>query len=83
LSLEKLIGRSLRNNRVNLGIYNFCQEAMEQLGLDLTEIEELERDAGLGNGDLGRLATCTLDSMATVQLPAFGYRIRYKYGILR
>ena len=56
---------------------------MEQLGLDLTEIEELERDAGLGNGDLGRLATCTLDSMATVQLPAFGYRIRYKYGILR
>ena len=83
LSLEYLIGRSLRNNLVNMGIYDVCQDAMEQLGMDLREIEECERDAGLGNGGLGRLAACFLDSMATLQLPAFGYGIRYEYGIFQ
>ncbi len=81
LSLEYLIGRSLRNNLVNLGIYEVCREAMEQVGYDLEELEELEHDAGLGNGGLGRLAACFLDSMATLQLPAQGYGIRYEYGI--
>ncbi len=83
LSLEYLIGRSLRNNLVNMGIYDVCQDVMEQLGMDLKEIEECERDAGLGNGGLGRLAACFLDSMATLQLPAFGYGIRYEYGIFQ
>ena len=83
LSLEYLIGRSLRNNLVNMGIYDVCQDVMEQLGIDLKEIEECERDAGLGNGGLGRLAACFLDSMATLQLPAFGYGIRYEYGIFQ
>ena len=76
LSLEYLIGRSLRNNLVNLEIYDVCQQVMERLGVNLIEIEECERDAGLGNGGLGRLAACFLDSMATLQLPAFGYGIR-------
>ena len=80
LSLEYLIGRSLRNNLVNLEIYDVCQQVMERLGVNLIEIEECERDAGLGNGGLGRLAACFLDSMATLQLPAFGYGIRYEYG---
>ena len=83
LSLEYLIGRSLRNNLVNLGIYESCAEVMRRLGFELEEIEELERDAGLGNGGLGRLASCFLDSMATLQLPAYGYGIRYEYGIFR
>ncbi len=81
LSLEYLIGRSMRNNLVNLGIYEVCREAMAQIGYDLEELEELEHDAGLGNGGLGRLAACFLDSMATLQLPAQGYGIRYEYGI--
>ena len=81
LSLEYLVGRSLRNNLVNLGIYEVCQDAMAQIGYDLEELEELEHDAGLGNGGLGRLAACFLDSMATLQLPAQGYGIRYEYGI--
>ena len=83
LSLEYLIGRSLRNNLVNLEIYDVCQQVMERLGVNLIEIEECERDAGLGNGGLGRLAACFLDSMATLQLPAFGYGIRYEYGIFQ
>ncbi|HOJ64210.1 MAG TPA: glycogen/starch/alpha-glucan phosphorylase [Spirochaetota bacterium] len=81
LSLEFLMGRSLGNSLVNLEIYDECEVAMKELGLDLNKIREEEVDAGLGNGGLGRLAACFLDSMATLQYPAYGYGIRYEYGI--
>lgn len=81
LSLEYYMGRSLQNTMINLGIQNACDEAMYQLGLDIEELEALEEDAGLGNGGLGRLAACFLDSMATLGLAAYGYGIRYEYGI--
>ncbi|XP_013388571.1 glycogen phosphorylase, muscle form isoform X1 [Lingula anatina] len=81
LSLEFYMGRSLSNTMVNLGIQSACDEAMYQLGLDIEELEEIEEDAGLGNGGLGRLAACFLDSMATLGLAAYGYGIRYDYGI--
>ncbi len=81
LSLEFLMGRSLGNSLVNLEIYDECEIAMKELGLDLNKIREEEVDAGLGNGGLGRLAACFLDSMATLQYPAYGYGIRYDYGI--
>ncbi|MBF0287513.1 MAG: glycogen/starch/alpha-glucan phosphorylase [SAR324 cluster bacterium] len=83
LSLEFLMGRSLRNNLINLGIYDICKEALAEVGYDLEELEEMEVDAGLGNGGLGRLAACFLDSMASLQLPAYGYGIRYEYGIFK
>jgi starch phosphorylase len=66
---------------VNLGIDGECDEAMYQIGLDIEELEEIEDDAGLGNGGLGRLAACFLDSMATLGLAAYGYGLRYEYGI--
>ncbi|XP_060574556.1 glycogen phosphorylase-like [Ruditapes philippinarum] len=75
------MGRTLSNTMVNLGIQSSCDEAMYQLGLDIEELEEIEEDAGLGNGGLGRLAACFLDSMATLGLAAYGYGIRYDYGI--
>uniref|UniRef100_H2Y4R6 Alpha-1,4 glucan phosphorylase n=1 Tax=Ciona savignyi TaxID=51511 RepID=H2Y4R6_CIOSA len=81
LSLEFYMGRALQNTMLNLGIQSSCDEAMYQLGLDIEELEELEEDAGLGNGGLGRLAACFLDSMATLGLAAYGYGIRYEYGI--
>lgn len=81
LSLEFLMGRSLGNSLVNLEIYDECEIAMKELGLDLNKLREEEVDAGLGNGGLGRLAACFLDSMATLQYPAYGYGIRYDYGI--
>merc|ERR1719219_1212137 len=81
LSLEFYMGRSLTNTMINLGIQGACDEAMYQLGLDIEDLEDLEADAGLGNGGLGRLAACFLDSMASLQLPAYGYGIRYEYGI--
>ncbi len=81
LSLEFLIGRSLGNSLINLGIYDRAAEAMEDLELDLEQIRGEENDAGLGNGGLGRLAACYLDSMATLELPAYGYGLRYEYGI--
>ncbi|XP_071962151.1 glycogen phosphorylase, brain form-like isoform X1 [Antedon mediterranea] len=81
LSLEYYIGRTLTNTMVNLGIQSECDEAMYQLGLNIEELEEIEEDAGLGNGGLGRLAACFLDSMATLGLAAYGYGIRYDYGI--
>lgn len=81
MSLEYYMGRALQNTMINLGIEGACDEAMYQMGLDIEELEELEEDAGLGNGGLGRLAACFLDSMATLGLAAYGYGIRYEYGI--
>ncbi|CAH0559977.1 unnamed protein product [Brassicogethes aeneus] len=81
LSLEFYMGRSLQNTMINLGIQSPVDEALYQLGLDIEELEELEEDAGLGNGGLGRLAACFLDSMATLGMAAYGYGIRYEYGI--
>lgn len=81
LSAEFLLGRSLANNMINLGIYEECREVMKELGVDLGEALDQEPDAGLGNGGLGRLAACYLDSMATLALPGMGYGIRYEFGI--
>jgi hypothetical protein len=81
LSLEFLMGRALLNNIVNLGARDAYLSAMRQLGYDLEALQEREWDAGLGNGGLGRLAACFLDSAATLQLPFYGYGIRYEYGI--
>jgi starch phosphorylase len=81
LSAEFLMGPQLGNNLVNLGIYDQVREAMKQLGLDLDELLEQEEEPGLGNGGLGRLAACFLDSLATLQIPSIGYGIRYEFGI--
>ena len=80
-SLEFLIGRLLGNNIYNLGLENETRAALEEMGFDLDELREEEVDAGLGNGGLGRLAACFLDSMATLGIPCHGYGIRYDYGI--
>ncbi|MGQ9896238.1 MAG: glycogen/starch/alpha-glucan phosphorylase [Acidobacteriota bacterium] len=81
LSMEFLMGRTLGNAIVNLNLKEECQKALSELGYKLEEIQEVELDAGLGNGGLGRLAACFLDSMATLALPGYGYGIRYEYGI--
>jgi glycogen phosphorylase len=81
LSLEFLMGRALKNNLINLKRIDEVQEALRPVGQDLEQLQELEWDAGLGNGGLGRLAACFLDSMATLELPGYGYGIRYEYGI--
>jgi starch phosphorylase len=81
LSLEFLMGKALENNLLNLGLLDNMKAALASLGLDLTDLFGQEPDAGLGNGGLGRLAACFLDSMATLALPAYGYGIRYEYGI--
>ncbi len=81
LSAEFLMGRHLGNNLVNLGIYDDIREVIKDAGLDLDEIIEQEHDPGLGNGGLGRLAACFLDSLATLEIPAIGYGIRYEFGI--
>ncbi|KRX89032.1 Glycogen phosphorylase, partial [Trichinella pseudospiralis] len=83
LSLEFYMGRTLSNTMLNLGIQAACDESLYQLGLDIEELQELEEDAGLGNGGLGRLAACFLDSMATLGLAAYGYGLRYEYGIFK
>jgi starch phosphorylase len=81
LSAEYLMGRLLINNLINLGMYRETCKAMQELKIDLEELVQQEPDMGLGNGGLGRLAACFLDSMATLELPAVGYGIRYEFGI--
>jgi glycogen phosphorylase len=83
LSMEYLIGRSLTNNISNLLLDSFANQAIHQERLDWSDLLEQEPDAGLGNGGLGRLAACFIDSMATMQLPAMGYGLRYEYGIFK
>lgn len=83
LSLEYLLGRAFTNNIINLDVEGAVRSTAEKLGMQWSEIVDMERDAGLGNGGLGRLAACFLDSMATLQLPGYGYGIRYDYGIFR
>jgi starch phosphorylase len=83
LSMEFLLGRSLRNNMINLSAEPIVRRAMEQEGWNLEQLIEEEPDAGLGNGGLGRLAACFIDSLATLQFPAIGYGLRYEYGIFR
>ena len=81
LSLEFLIGRTLGNSLINLHLYDECYQALYELGYDLEDLRDLEEEAGLGNGGLGRLAACFLDSMATLELPGYGYGIRYNHGM--
>ncbi len=81
LSAEFLTGPHLANNLINLGIQDEAEQAMRQLGLDLNSLIEQEGEPGLGNGGLGRLASCFMDSLATLDIPAIGYGIRYEYGI--
>jgi len=81
LSMEFLIGRSLGNTLINLGLYEEASAALKSLGYDLDEIREMEEEAALGNGGLGRLAACFMDSMSTLGLSAYGYGIRYEFGI--
>ncbi|MGD8309410.1 MAG: glycogen/starch/alpha-glucan phosphorylase, partial [Chromatiales bacterium] len=81
LSAEFLLGPHLGNNLLNLGILDSAVEASAELGLDLDGIFDQEAEPGLGNGGLGRLAACFLDSLATLEIPAIGYGIRYEFGI--
>jgi starch phosphorylase len=83
LSLEFLMGRTLNNALLNLGLGDTIESVLRRLGLDLEEMIDCEHDAGLGNGGLGRLAACFLDSCATLRLPVTGYGIRYEYGMFR
>ncbi len=82
LSAEFLLGPHLGNNLLNLGIYEEARQAVTELGLDFDELLEAEEEPGLGNGGLGRLAACYLDSLATLQIPSIGYGIRYEYGTI-
>lgn len=83
LSMEFLMGRALGNNIINLKVDDIFREVLDELGLDLNTIEDQEQDAGLGNGGLGRLAACFLDSLSTLEYPAYGCGIRYRYGIFK
>ena len=82
-SMEFLVGTLLNSNLMNLGLKNVCAEALNELGISLKELEDIELDAGLGNGGLGRLAACFLDSMASTEVPGHGCGIRYKYGLFK
>lgn len=83
LSAEYLMGRALGNNLMNLGIYDEIKEVLAELKIDLNRIEEIEEDAGLGNGGLGRLAACFVESAATLNMPLVGYGIRYSNGLFK
>ena len=83
LSMEFLIGRLLTNNLINLGIYNVAKEGLNDLGIDIHELENIESDAGLGNGGLGRLAACFLDSLVTLNYPGHGNTLRYDFGFFK
>ncbi|RLW62091.1 MAG: glycogen phosphorylase [gamma proteobacterium symbiont of Stewartia floridana] len=83
LSMEFLIGRSLINSLLNMDIYDACGKALHKLGIELERLRSLEHDAALGNGGLGRLAACFLDSMASLNIPGYGYGIRFEYGMFR
>jgi len=83
LSLEFLIGRLLGNNVINLKADKLCREALKDYGIDWNDLRDFENDAGLGNGGLGRLAACYLDSMSTLELAGMGYGLRYDYGIFK
>lgn len=83
LSMEFLMGRALGNNMINLTCYEQIKEALDELGFDLNVLEDQEPDAALGNGGLGRLAACFLDSLATLNYPAYGCGIRYRYGMFK
>ncbi len=82
-SMEFLMGRMLTNNMMNLGIYDTVKAGLDDLGIDINELEDLESDPGLGNGGLGRLAACFLDSLASLQLPGNGITLRYQYGLFK
>ena len=82
-SMEFLMGRALGNNLTNLGIFDEARTVLTELGADFEELQSLEHDAALGNGGLGRLAACFLDSMASLDLPGFGYGINYEFGLFR
>jgi starch phosphorylase len=83
LSLEYLMGRLMENNLQNTGLTETARDALAQLGVDLAELSEVEVDMGLGNGGLGRLAACFLDSLATLDYPAIGYGIHYEFGLFK
>ena len=83
MSMEFLMGRALGNNLINLTAYKEVKAALEEMGLDINVIEDQEPDPALGNGGLGRLAACFLDSLATLGYPAYGCGIRYRYGMFK
>src|ERR1700692_2622579 len=83
LSMEFLMGRALGNNLTNLELYDAAKAIVAELGPDLDELEALEHDAALGNGGLGRLAACFLDSLASLHMPGYGYGINYEFGLFR
>lgn len=83
MSAEFLMGRAFSNNLINQGLYEAYRAAFWEMGLDFDKITDEENDAGLGNGGLGRLAACFLDSLSTMELPAVGCGIRYEYGMFR
>ena len=82
-SMEFLMGRLLVNNMMNLGIYDIAKEGLAEFGINIHDLEELESDAGLGNGGLGRLAACFMDSLASLAYPGHGHTIRYEFGLFK
>ncbi|MGM9900199.1 MAG: glycogen/starch/alpha-glucan phosphorylase, partial [Bacilli bacterium] len=83
LCMEFLVGRSLKTNLYNLGLVDQYKEVLNEYGIELDEVYEQENDAGLGNGGLGRLAACFMDSLASLDYPATGFSIRYEYGLFK